>query len=188
MATKTPAWLAVAAATVLSACSVGSQGGSVGEQLGFDRGSPDEFLVIAREPLQRPPSFDLPRPQPGAPSRVEPDPLISAQTALLAGEARPEAASASAGEQALLRGAGADVDNSDVRERIAAEDPNAGERRFGLTSLAGFAIPATLEDGDDIVEPRVETEALRSRGLPTPSAPPYVEDPDANRLILRGGN
>ena len=59
----------VAATVAIAACSLDSRrGGTLRQQLGIAQGAPDEFLIIARAPIEMPPSFDLPRPQPGAPS------------------------------------------------------------------------------------------------------------------------
>lgn len=174
-------------AAAVSACSVGSSSsGTVGEQLGFSVGAPDEFLIISRRPLQRPPSFDLPRPQPGAASRVELDPLAEAHGAVFSRPEPVRLATASPGEQALLRGAGADGDNSAIRDEIAAEGVTPeGERQFGLTSLGGFAIPATLDEEEDaLIEVQRENEALRQRGLPTPTAPPIVEEERSQGFLI----
>ena len=177
----------VIASTVLigmaaSACSVGSGGssGGVNEVLGISATSPDEFLIIARKPLELPASFDLPRPQPGAPSRVELDPFADAHAALYRRPDPVRLASSTQGEQVLLSGANADGDNSIIRTVIAGTDPAGEDREFGLTSLFGIPIPAQLSDDDDILDSSGETEQLRQRGYLTPAAPPIVdeEDPD----------
>lgn len=176
----------IAAGAAMAGCTVSSSSDqTVGEQLGISVGSPDEFLVVSRRPLQRPPSFDLPRPQPGAPSRVEPDPFIDAHNAVFSRPEPVRLASATAGEQALLRGAGAEGDNSGVRAQLEAEDPNSGERQYGLTTIFGQPVPATLNNPDEIVEGPEEIEDLRARGLPTPAAPPFVEQDDGNGLTFR---
>jgi Protein of unknown function (DUF3035) len=54
-------WLAGPLALSLCACS-----GSLADKLGMDKQAPDEFAVVARQPLIVPPNFDLRPPQPGA--------------------------------------------------------------------------------------------------------------------------
>ncbi|MEM7522654.1 MAG: DUF3035 domain-containing protein [Pseudomonadota bacterium] len=178
--------LALMAAIAAAGCSIGSDGGGVGEQLGLTKTAPDEFLIIARRPLQLPASFDLPTPRPGAPSRVEPNPFSEAHFALFN---RPEPirlTTPGRGEQVLLSGADASADNSGVRALIDAEDPNAGERKFGATSFFGFPVPASIEDADSVLPSAEETEELRRKGYLTPTAPPIVDEDD-NGVIFSGG-
>ena len=175
---RTPRAAMIGAALLAGACTIGSESGPIGEQLGFSLGTPDEFLVIARKPIEIPTSFTLPAPQPGAPSLVEPDPFADAHLSLYR---RPEPirlGQASQGEQVLLSGADAASDNSVIRQVLAEEDPDAGERRFGLTSFLGVPIPATVDGLDAaVVRPVSETELLRRQGYLTPTAPPDAEDP-----------
>lgn len=184
--------LSVAAAAALSACSVGSGGSSSGlnETLGITATSPDEFLIIARKPLEIPASFDLPRPQPGAPSRVELDPFSDAHLALFRRPEPVRLASSTQGEQVLLDGADADADNSIIRTVISDEDPFTGERQFGLTSFFGIPIPARIEDDDNVIEGQIETERLRQQGYLTPTAPPLADDDgsDFGPTVRRGSS
>lgn len=57
---------AVAALTLLAACS----GGSVRDTLGLNKDAPDEFVVVSRPPLSIPPEFELRPPRPGEPPRI----------------------------------------------------------------------------------------------------------------------
>ena len=164
----------LAAATVATAaCSLDtSRGGTLREQLGVAQGAPDEFLIIARAPIELPPTFDLPRPQPGAPSRVDVDPAADAHLALFQRPEPVRLSAASGGEQVLLSGANADGDNSTVRDILAVEEEPEFNENYGLSSLFGYRIPTrigTASEGLDSVE---ETEALRNQGYLTPSAPP----------------
>lgn len=176
MSLRTTAFAAAAGAALISGCTIGSEGDGLGERLGITAQSPDEFLIIARKPLELPPSFTLPTPQPGAPSRVAENPLTKAQTALLQTPERPRLAAASTGERALLSGAGAAGDNSAIREALADEGLPEGERKFGLTSLFGYQIPADISEADSVLKSREEEELLKSHGLRTPAAPPIEED------------
>lgn len=162
------------AAFVAAGCTVGgdTKGGGIRGALGLNAGAPDEFLIIANDPLQLPPSFALPRPTPGAASRVAPNPLGDAHSALFRVEEPTRLAAASAGEAVLLSGAGAAGDNSGIRDVLAAEAPEDGPRDYLLTSIFGFAIPATLSDIESVLESRTEVENLRRRGYVTPAVPP----------------
>lgn len=167
----------LAAAALLAGCSLSSEDGTVGEQLGFAVGAPDAFMIIAREPLVMPADNSLPTPQPGVASPRMPDPDAEARESLFGSPDEPERlASASTGETALLAGAGAAGDNSGVRAELDAQGDK--ERRFGLTSFLGMPIPADLDNPNIIVESQEENERLRAQGLLTPTAPPVEEEED----------
>ncbi|MEM7545544.1 MAG: DUF3035 domain-containing protein [Pseudomonadota bacterium] len=169
--------ICVLAVVMAAGCTVGSgQGQGIGASLGLSKTSPDEFLVIANRPLQLPPSFTLPVPTPGVASRVELDPLSDAHRALFNRPQPLRLNTASIGESVLLTGADADGDNAVIRQVLAQEDPSAGERQFGLTSIFGIPIPATLDDRDALLESQEENERLRSEGFLTPTAPPIAQD------------
>lgn len=168
----------VAALAALAAgCSASSQDGvGLGARLGLSQTSPDEFLIIARDPLEVPQSFTLPPPQPGAPSRVAPDPLIDAQIAVFQRPGDQQLASASTGERALLGGAGAVGDNGAIRAELSDDRAPEGERKFGLTEVFGIPIPSEIDDFRSVLESGEENEILRQQGLPTPAAPPREDD------------
>jgi hypothetical protein len=160
-------------AVLLAACSASSDGSgrSFRESVGLAAPPPNEFLVVSRAPLQIPASTaTLPPPQPGAQSRVEPDPSASARAALL-GEATVEsgpAAPPSAGEAALVAAVG--PSDPAVRQQLEAETPES-ERRFGLDGLFGYEFPDPQADAERLSSAE-EAERLRAEGLPTPTAPP----------------
>ena len=163
-------------------CTIGSnssdEGGFRGA-LGLNPGAPDEFLIIANDPLQLPPNFELTRPTPGVGSRVEPNPTGDAHSALFKTEEPTRLAAASPGETVLLTGAGITGDNSGIRTILAEESPEDGPRDFLLTSFFGLKIPRTLGDLDSVLESRTEVENLRQQGYLTPALPPVrPEDSD----------
>lgn len=182
----------LAVATIAAGCSVSSErGGTLGEQIGVATPAPDEFLIIARAPIEIPPDLSaLPRPQPGTPSRLLPNPFAEAhQTLFGRPQPAPGPASPGGGEIALLGGAGATGDNSAVRAELDAEATPAAERKYGLTSFFGIPIPATLGENDDYLVSPEENERLRAQGLPTPAAPPFTDEDAENerrRLELAG--
>lgn len=161
---------AAALALGLAACG-GSK--SMRESMGIAAPPPDEFMVVSRAPLELPPDLSaLPPPQPGAPSRVEPDPRAQAQTALMGGEVAVATAAPTAGESALLTAVGAGPQNAAIREQIqqdaAAAPPT---RRFGLTSLFGRKIVQDPQAEAERLSPEAEAERLQREGLPAPAAP-----------------
>lgn len=168
----TTATLIVATAAI-AACSLDSRrGGTLREQLGVAQGAPDEFLIIARAPIEVPATYDLPRPVPGAPSRVEVDPASDAHSALFQRPDPVRLDAASGGEQVLLSGANAEGDNSTVRAILAEEEGPEVNENYGLTSLFGTRIPARLGDSSESLDSVEEVEGLRNQGYLTPTAPP----------------
>lgn len=157
-------------AVMLGGC--GSQG-SVREAAGLVVPPPDPFLVVPRRPLQLPADMrSLPQPQPGAPSRVDPDARAAAQVAL-SGAGGGIAAAPSPGEAALLGEVGPGFVDPSIREITRAEaDAAAAERRFGLTSLFGFRVPQGTEAEAQQLDAREEAERLRDAGVAAPVPPP----------------
>lgn len=164
---------------LLALAGVTACGSSSREAIGLRVPPPDEFLVVSRKPLTLPADMTaLPTPRPGAPSRVDPDPVAEAQAALT-GVAPSAVASAAptAGERALLGAAGAAGADPAIRETLVAEAP-VPERRFGLDSFLGFPIDQTLGAADaERLSPTEEAERLRAQGVvapipPTPPTPP----------------
>lgn len=173
----------LAAVVALSGCEISSDStGDFRDQFGVAQGAPDEFLIIAKQPLQMPPSFDLPRPQPGAPNLVDPNPNAIAYSALYQSTQTDGAVAISAGERVLLKGAKAEGDNSAVRAALADDLPEETNQNFLLDNLFGLPIPANLNEIKGDLASAEEVERLRRQGLPTPAAPPppvEEEFPDA---------
>lgn len=176
MTCSTTLRVATALVVVVGAgCTVGSDdigSGGFRGALGLNAGAPDEFLIIANDPLQLPPSFDLARPTPGAISRVAPNPEGDAHLALFRTEEPRRLATASPGETVLLTGAGVTGDNSNIRTVLNEEIPEDGPSDYAFSSFFGFEIPRTLEDIDSTLETRTEVENLRQQGYLTPALPP----------------
>ena len=166
-----------AAAAFVGAFSVTSEGGSIGGQHGVSAGAPDEFLIIARRPLELPANMSLVRPEPGAPSRVEPNPFHDAHASLYR-EKEPRRLSApSNGEATLLDGADASGDNSVIRQVLAEDNPDDVERKYGLTSFLAVPMPADFgAEQDSVVTPVAETQLLHRQGYLTPTAPEGLAD------------
>lgn len=120
--------VAVLGVTALSGCETNIRKG-----LGLIGEGPDETMVVVSAPLQMPVSMpsttdELPTPQPGAPSLVEPQPMRDAER-MLVGDAGG-AATRSSAEQRLLARLGADQADGAVRERMAEDLEDNGEGRL----------------------------------------------------------
>ncbi len=122
----------------LAAC-----GDDVRETFGFDRRSPDEFMVMSRAPLSMPPEFALRPPQPGVPRPQEGTARQRAEQAVFGvGEQAPtaadfEASGLSPGASSLLANAGADRVEPGIRQvvdqestELAIADENFIDRLF----------------------------------------------------------
>jgi hypothetical protein len=165
-------------ALALGACS------GVSDQLGLSKSSPDEFRVVAHEPLAMPPDFQLRPPQPGAPRPQEDSTQEQAQIAVFRAvpskEPVLEAAtdpSLTAGEQALLKSAGADRSDPNIRELIDQETTaiNAADESF-ITKLIFWY---EQEPPGVVVDPDAEARRLRENAAlgraPTAGETPVIE-------------
>lgn len=96
------------------------------ETFGFNKTAPDEFQVVRRAPLALPPDYTLRVPQPGKPRPQERSATDTARSILTSDRTRPQAASrpieaVSPGAQALLRRAGAELADPDIRRTVDRE-------------------------------------------------------------------
>jgi hypothetical protein len=115
--------LIAAMVLALSACS------DVQKQLGLTKQSPDEFKVVSQAPLTLPPDYTLRPPEPGIPRPQEGTTSQQAKNAVFrlqqpqAGTLEPklESDDRSLGELSLLKAAGADQTNPNIRRLIDAE-------------------------------------------------------------------
>jgi len=105
----------------LSACS------DARRAFGWEKAPPDEFEVVQRAPLSLPPDYQLRPPVAGVPRPQEDAPRETAR-AVLTGAAASRAPSTqidgpgrTAGEVALLRRAGADQANPEIRQVVNQE-------------------------------------------------------------------
>ncbi len=132
-ATKTVAetvwgWSARFAAVAVVCASLPACGG-FGKALGLEKSSPDEFAVVTKAPLVIPPDFALRPPRPGAPRPQELQPSEAAAQALFSEYQSTTVTTASTGEMALLRKAGALESSSSIRLVLNQEAEKQVERR-----------------------------------------------------------
>ena len=137
------------------------------KQLGGTKQSPDEFKVVSRAPLTLPPEFTLRPPEPGIPRPQEGTTSQQARNALFrlqqpkAGSLEPKVGrdDRSPGELSLLRAAGADNTDPNIRRIVDSETQqiNAGSDDF-LEALVFWRDPDTP---GEVVDAAEETKRLR---------------------------
>ena len=174
------------AGAALTACSGGRD--MVGTALGLNYESPNPFNVSPHAPLRLPPSYEtLPDPAPGAKSPLDPRPEQAAQAALSSaggsGGARTgQGAAPTPGELALLDAAGASSANPAIRQQLEDERPPEPEQMYALDSIFGYKI--NDPDAAQTLDPRGETEELRSRGVQTPTPSPARSESEPNAITI----
>ncbi len=181
--TYAPRLLLVAAATSLAACEVGRR--DVGDSLGFTLESPSPFNVVPRAPLRLPPNMaELPLPQPGATSPLEPQPRQAARAALAnAGQPEVEPLQPSPGELALRNASGAAQVDPNIRDIVQSEVGEGRQSQYGATSILGLEVPDGSED--EILLPREEAARIEQSGGNAPNPAPLAEPPPQNEIELR---
>ena len=150
-----------AAVLALTACE------GIKKQLGNAKQSPDEFKVVSRAPLTLPPEFTLRPPEPGIPRPQEGTASQQARNALFrlqqpqAGSLEPKVGGdeRSPGELSLLRAAGADNSDPNIRRIVESETQqlNVDNDAF-LEALVFWRDPDTPGEIVDAVE---ESKRLR---------------------------
>jgi len=141
------------------------------ESVGLTKNPPDEFRVVARQPLEMPPEFELRPPEPGAPrpqtgtTRDRARQTVFGRDQEQARElAYANGTDLSLGERALLTRAGADKAPNDIRELVARETERL---HTGSNSLVNRLVfwqepqdPATLVDASREAKRLRENTAL----------------------------
>lgn len=173
---------AAAAAIALLALAGCDAIGNPFEVLAVKRPAPDEFQVIARDPLRMPRSAALPEPRPGAPSPLDPDPHRDAAIALLGSPAQPVAGHSSAGEQALLAAADAAAGDPEIRTILESDRRSGDDGPYeppSLWELLGATERSEVRP-EDVIDPTAESRRLQTEGVAaTPVDPddlPEAED------------
>ncbi|WP_439815852.1 DUF3035 domain-containing protein [Zavarzinia sp. CC-PAN008] len=172
-----PVW-AVAGALVLAAGLSGCN--TVKEQFGFGKQAPDEFAVVANQPLTIPPDFTLRPPEPGAPRPQEIQPGRQASLAMFgqpivgttdAGLPPPvgfgTGSAPTAGEAALLGAANAtDVDPS-IRNTVNREGAQLAEKSQSfMDDVLFWRDPQSPDVTVDAAAEQARLRANAGAGLP----------------------
>lgn len=156
---------ALLASTMLAGC------GGVRDTLGLNKSAPDEFAVVSRAPLSVPPDSSLRPPRAGdriAPDRVStPEKARQAVFGIPGGEQQRNLPGGSAGEQALLRRAGAERSDPNIRAEVNEETSAIIEGDKRLVDKLLFW--KDEKPKGETVNPGEESERLQRRqalGLP----------------------
>ncbi|MCE9507705.1 MAG: DUF3035 domain-containing protein [Alphaproteobacteria bacterium] len=161
---KNGLFLGAAAAVILSlsACT------SVKRELGVDRNSPDEFMVVKNTPLTLPPDYTLRPPlNPDAAAAATVDDAASAARAALIGEVKTTAPAAqkSASEAALLGKLGATAADPEIRQKIDADNGYISLKNRSVADQIIFWSDETAPIPEDapasVVNPAAEAERLK---------------------------
>lgn len=147
----------VAGAFLLTSCGGGDN--TVGDALGINRRTPDEFSVVQRAPLVMPPNYSLRPPEPGAIRPQEGTTSQQARAILTGNDLDTSTVAATGGQSALLASAGASQADPDIRntllseeEQLAGLDPNRfwiildwQRTQYAKNTAAGTPVDARAE-------------------------------------------
>ena len=145
-------------AIALTACS------SLRDQFGLTKQPPDEFTVVRKAPLALPPNFNLRPPTPGAPDARAPSTTEVARRILAGDNAGQPTTAPTTGEQALLRQAGTNQAEPDIRQVLLAETTQLSDKDKTLVDRLIFWRDPDTED-EDIIDPAAESRRLREASL-----------------------
>jgi hypothetical protein len=138
--------------------------------LGMEKVVPDEFAVVRSAPLALPPDFSLRPPRPGAAPTQEVSPTEQArQTIFRASDQQaaslPDADKLSAGENQLLRQAGAAAAPRDIRDTVNREATEAAaapvDESFADKLLFWRTPEKRLGPTDSVIDPQREAQRLK---------------------------
>ncbi|HKW53190.1 MAG TPA: DUF3035 domain-containing protein, partial [Stellaceae bacterium] len=138
--------------------------------LGMEKVVPDEFAVVRSAPLALPPDFSLRPPRPGAAPTQEISPTEQArQTIFKASDQQtatlPDADKLSAGENQLLRQAGAAAAPRDIRDTVnreAMQSPAPVDESFADKLLFWRTPEKKLGPTDAVIDPAQEAQRLKA--------------------------
>lgn len=164
MVGKRHATMALGAALLaLSACT-----GTVQENLGLGKRSPDEFQVVRRAPLILPPDYSLRPPEPGAPGPAAQDTASQAEEILTGQPRLPTETTQSQGELTLLAQTKVET-TPGIRQVLVAEDAellSLDDSRFLF--ILNFQRRA-MSPGGTVIDPVAETQRLQQAAAGTGS-------------------
>jgi len=162
--------LRLSVTAALAATLVGCEG--VRKQFGLTKQSPDEFRVVARAPLTLPPDFTLRPPEPGVARPQEGTTTQQARKAIFradepkvaALEVSTAAGGQSVGEQSLLRSAGVENADPDIRFVVDRETLRLNAESEGFIDTLVFwrdkEVPGVVVDAQSEAQRLRENAAL----------------------------
>ena len=142
-------------AASLSACD------GIGNAFGLGKNAPDEFAVVRSAPLTLPPDLTLRPPRPGAPNANEASVREQAENVLLqeSGAGSAENATATSGETAFIKRAGAADVDPNIRRIVDREFSGyASEDESFIESLMFWR---EEQPPGEVVDAEAEAERLR---------------------------
>ena len=151
-----PAVIAVMLGLVPAGCSIGTTSG-VREALGLDKNPPDEFAVVTKAPLVVPPNYELRPPQEGAAPLNAVDPRLAARESTFGGSTKVR--TASRGEAALLRKAGAYNADGSIRRTLNKESAAIAKKNRSMTSSILFWQKPDKQG--EVIDAKAEAKRLR---------------------------
>jgi DUF3035 family protein len=160
--------------------------------LGMEKVVPDEFAVVRSAPLALPPDFSLRPPRPGAAPSQEVSPTEQARQTIFRASDQQAALPAgadklSAGENQLLRQAGAAAAPRDIRDTVNREATQAAapvDESFADKLLFWRTPEKRLGPTDTVIDPQREAQRLKApvattqagaAAAPSGSAPPAAD-------------
>jgi hypothetical protein len=185
----TRAAMAATAAVALFALTGCGQIGNPLQALTEKRPAPDEFQVIARQPLQMPAAVTLPEPRPGARSPLDPDPNHDAVVALMGTDTRTAGAGygagTSAGEQALLSAADAAASEPEIRTTLAAERDSRGSNEpYEPPTIWELFGGSSSDKPKDAIDAAAEARRLQSQGVAAAPIDPRDVPPAEEEIVV----
>lgn len=132
--------------------------------MGYEKSAPDEFQVVQRAPLSLPPDFSLRPPQPGAVRPQEGNVRDQARQALTGGrQASTPIATAgrTQGDVALLKRAGAEGINPDIRSLVNKETQALAETDKSFTDTLVFWRKPQVPGTGETLDAAKEAQRLR---------------------------
>jgi len=167
----------------LAAALAGCEG--VKNQLGLTKRAPDEFRVVSRAPLSLPPDFSLRPPEPGVARPQEGTAAQQARSAIFRADEPKVAAlepisttdSRSLGERSLLRSAGVETTDPNIRTLVDRETLSLNAQSEGFIDSLIFW--RAKETPGLVVDAQSEAERLRENAAlgkdPTSGQTPTIE-------------
>lgn len=157
----------------------------VKNQLGLTKKAPDEFRVVSRAPLTLPPDFSLRPPEPGVARPQEGTTAQQARSAIFRADEPKVAAlepvsatdSRSLGERSLLRAAGVESTDPNIRSLVDRETLSLNEQSEGFIDSLIFwrakEVPGAVVDAQSEADRLRENAALGKD--PTSGQTPTIE-------------
>jgi hypothetical protein len=140
--------------------------GPVKKELGIDRNSPDEFMVVKNTPLTLPPDYTLRPPlNPDEAATAAANNAASAAQTALIGESPATSTQKSASDAVLLDKLGAAAADPEIRQKIDADNGYISLKNRSVADQLIFwndeTAPVTEDTPTSVVDPAAEAARLK---------------------------